>query len=206
MKGNTRLIEIVCIIVMVGLLANLTEIRPLNTILAQQAPTVEATPESTFELILKPTPRPDLESNLDNDSAVLPEPQAILTTSTALTDSQGSLEITPSPTLVVPQITKSITVSPLLTDNLGAATEITLLNTVMVPLIIQSDSSRVISVMIQDHFGVPKVEGVTGSHHNLSHHGHDPAKIGQLERTRPRRRGDSPDASNQPAAGRTAGI
>jgi len=52
----------------------------------------------------------------------------------------------------------------------------------LVPLIVQTDSSRVISVMIQDHFVVPKVEGVTGNHHNLSHHGQDEAKIGQLQR------------------------
>ncbi|MEM7455449.1 MAG: DUF1552 domain-containing protein [Planctomycetota bacterium] len=52
----------------------------------------------------------------------------------------------------------------------------------LVPLIIQSDSSRVVSVMIQDHFAVPKVEGVTGNHHNLSHHGQDDSKIDQLEK------------------------
>jgi hypothetical protein len=50
----------------------------------------------------------------------------------------------------------------------------------LIPLIVQTDSSRVITVMIQDHFVVPKVEGVTGNHHNLSHHGQDPAKIAQL--------------------------
>ena len=52
----------------------------------------------------------------------------------------------------------------------------------LVPLIVQTDSSRVVSVMIQDHYVVPKVEGVTGNHHNLSHHGLDPAKIAELER------------------------
>ncbi len=52
----------------------------------------------------------------------------------------------------------------------------------LVPLIVQSDSSRVISIMIQDHYVVPKVEGVTGNHHNLSHHGQDPAKIEQLRK------------------------
>ena len=52
----------------------------------------------------------------------------------------------------------------------------------LVPLIVQTDSSRVISVMIQDHFVVPKVEGVTGNHHNLSHHGQDKAKIEQLQK------------------------
>ena len=52
----------------------------------------------------------------------------------------------------------------------------------LVPLIIQSDSSRVVSVMIQDHYVVPKVEGVTGNHHNLSHHGQDRSKIEQLRK------------------------
>ena len=52
----------------------------------------------------------------------------------------------------------------------------------MVPLIIQTDSSRIISLMIQDHYVVPKVEGVTGNHHHLSHHGQDPSKIAQLEK------------------------
>ena len=52
----------------------------------------------------------------------------------------------------------------------------------LVPLIVQSDSTRVISVMIQDHYVVPKVEGVTGNHHNLSHHGRDPGKIDQLSK------------------------
>ncbi len=52
----------------------------------------------------------------------------------------------------------------------------------LVPLIVQTDSSRIISIMIQDHFVVPKVPGVSGNHHNLSHHGQDKSKIAQLER------------------------
>ncbi|QDV44559.1 hypothetical protein Enr13x_44250 [Stieleria neptunia] len=52
----------------------------------------------------------------------------------------------------------------------------------LIPLIVQTDSSRVITLMVQDHYVVPKVEGVSGNHHNLSHHGQDPAKIKQLER------------------------
>ena len=52
----------------------------------------------------------------------------------------------------------------------------------LVPLIVQTDSSRVVTVMVQDHYVVPKVEGVTGNHHNLSHHGQDPTKIAQLEK------------------------
>ena len=52
----------------------------------------------------------------------------------------------------------------------------------MIPLIVQTDSSRVVSVMIQDHQVVPRVPGVSGEHHNLSHHGQDTAKIEQLKK------------------------
>lgn len=52
----------------------------------------------------------------------------------------------------------------------------------LVPLILRTDSSRVVSIMVQDHYSVPKVDGVTGNHHNLSHHGQDPSKIDQLKR------------------------
>ena len=52
----------------------------------------------------------------------------------------------------------------------------------MVPLILETDSSRVVSIMIQDHGAVPKIEGVNGDHHNLSHHGQDEAKIAQLKK------------------------
>ncbi len=52
----------------------------------------------------------------------------------------------------------------------------------LVPLIVQTDSSRVVSIVIQDHFVVPKVEGVTGNHHNLSHHGQVRANIEQLQK------------------------
>lgn len=50
----------------------------------------------------------------------------------------------------------------------------------LIPLILQTDSSRVITVMIQDHNTVPKIAGVVGDHHNLSHHARDPDKIRQL--------------------------
>lgn len=52
----------------------------------------------------------------------------------------------------------------------------------MVPLILETDSSRVISMMIQDHGVVPLVEGVSVDQHSLSHHGQDPAKIAQLKK------------------------
>jgi hypothetical protein len=51
----------------------------------------------------------------------------------------------------------------------------------LIPLILQTDSSRVITVLIEDHFVVPKINGVTAEHHNLSHHGQDPQKIKQLK-------------------------
>ena len=50
----------------------------------------------------------------------------------------------------------------------------------LVPLILQTDSSRVISVVIQDHLTILQIEGVESEHHNLSHHGRDPKKIAQL--------------------------
>lgn len=52
----------------------------------------------------------------------------------------------------------------------------------LVPLIVQTGSSRVISVVIQDHQVVPQVNGVDSEHHNLSHHGRDPRKISQLKK------------------------
>ena len=51
----------------------------------------------------------------------------------------------------------------------------------LIPLILQTDSSRVVTVMIQDHLVVPRIQGVTAEHHNLSHHGKDPQKIEQLK-------------------------
>ncbi len=52
----------------------------------------------------------------------------------------------------------------------------------MIPLILETDSSRVISMMIQDHGVVPQVPGVTSDQHSLSHHGQDDAKIVQLKK------------------------
>jgi len=39
----------------------------------------------------------------------------------------------------------------------------------LIPLILQTDSSRVVTVMIQDHLVVPSIQGVSAEHHNLSH-------------------------------------
>ena len=52
----------------------------------------------------------------------------------------------------------------------------------LVPLIVKTDSSSVISIMVQDHYVVPKVDGVSGNHHNLSHHGQVSSKIDQLKK------------------------
>ena len=52
----------------------------------------------------------------------------------------------------------------------------------LMPLILETDSSRVISLMIHDHGVVPQVAGVTTDQHNLSHHGQDEAKIAQLKK------------------------
>ena len=51
----------------------------------------------------------------------------------------------------------------------------------LIPLMLQTDSTRVISLMIQADHGVPNIPGVQGEHHPLSHHGQDPSKIAQLK-------------------------
>jgi Protein of unknown function (DUF1552) len=50
----------------------------------------------------------------------------------------------------------------------------------LVPLVLQTDSTRVMTIFLQGANSVPPVKGVTIDHHNLSHHGKDPAKIAQL--------------------------
>ncbi len=51
----------------------------------------------------------------------------------------------------------------------------------LIPLILKTDSSRIITMVIQDHLVVPKINGVQAEHHNLSHHGQDLEKIKQLK-------------------------
>lgn len=51
----------------------------------------------------------------------------------------------------------------------------------LIPLMLQTDSTRVVSLMIQDHQVVPNMAGVQAEHHPLSHHGQDPARITQLK-------------------------
>ena len=50
----------------------------------------------------------------------------------------------------------------------------------LLPLIVQTDSSRVITVLINGRSDVPPIDGVTMDHHNLSHHGQDESKLKQL--------------------------
>jgi Protein of unknown function (DUF1552) len=51
----------------------------------------------------------------------------------------------------------------------------------LVPLALQTDSTRLITILVQGRNDVPPVPGVSMDHHNLSHHGQDPEKIRQLE-------------------------
>ena len=51
----------------------------------------------------------------------------------------------------------------------------------LVPLALQTDSTRLITILVQGNNSVPPVKGVSIDHHNLSHHGQDPEKISQLE-------------------------
>jgi hypothetical protein len=47
---------------------------------------------------------------------------------------------------------------------------------------LQTDSTRLVTFAIDVDGGVPPIEGVKESRHNLSHHGQDPSKIEQLRR------------------------
>lgn len=51
----------------------------------------------------------------------------------------------------------------------------------LVPLILQTDSTRVITLTVQGRNDVPPIAGVSVDHHNLSHHGQEADKIRQLE-------------------------
>ncbi len=50
----------------------------------------------------------------------------------------------------------------------------------MMHLALQTDSTRVITLMIMGHNSVPPIQGITQDWHNLSHHGKDPEKLAQL--------------------------
>src|SRR5215207_4729735 len=51
----------------------------------------------------------------------------------------------------------------------------------MIHLALQTDSSRLITLQLLGTSSVPPIEGVSQGHHDLSHHGQDPAKIAQLK-------------------------
>lgn len=67
-----------------------------------------------------------------------------------------------------------------ITDNADSIGRMTLLFD-LVPLALQTDSTRLITILVQGTNSVPPVPGVSIDHHNLSHHGQDPEKIKQLE-------------------------
>ncbi len=48
-------------------------------------------------------------------------------------------------------------------------------------LALQTDSTRLITIMLAGNTQVPLVEGVSLGHHDLSHHGKDPSKLAQLQ-------------------------
>lgn len=48
-------------------------------------------------------------------------------------------------------------------------------------LALQTDSTRLITIMLAGGTAAPPIEGVNLGHHDLSHHGKDPSKLGQLK-------------------------
>lgn len=48
-------------------------------------------------------------------------------------------------------------------------------------LALQTDSTRLITIMLTGSSNAPPIPGVTLGHHDLSHHGKDPAKLAQLK-------------------------
>lgn len=51
----------------------------------------------------------------------------------------------------------------------------------LIHLALQTDSSRLITLQLLGTSSVPPIQGVNQGHHDLSHHGQDPAKIAQLK-------------------------
>lgn len=51
----------------------------------------------------------------------------------------------------------------------------------LIHLAFQTDSTRIVTLMLAGTSSVPKIPGVSLGHHNLSHHGKDPKKIEQLK-------------------------
>jgi hypothetical protein len=52
----------------------------------------------------------------------------------------------------------------------------------LIHLALQTDSTRLITMLLAGTSLVPTIEGVSLGHHDLSHHGQDPAKLEQLKR------------------------
>ncbi len=52
----------------------------------------------------------------------------------------------------------------------------------LVPLAVQTDSTRLFTIMVQGLPSAPLVPGVSIDHHGLSHHGKEPGKVEQLRR------------------------
>ncbi len=50
----------------------------------------------------------------------------------------------------------------------------------MIRLAFETDSTRIVTLSIDGSNAAPPIEGVSQGHHNLTHHGRDPSKIGQL--------------------------
>jgi hypothetical protein len=51
----------------------------------------------------------------------------------------------------------------------------------LIHLALQTDSSRLVTLLLLGTSGVPPIAGVSLGHHDLSHHGQDPTKIEQLK-------------------------
>jgi len=51
----------------------------------------------------------------------------------------------------------------------------------LIHLALQTDSSRLVTLQLLGTSSVPPIRGVSQGHHDLSHHGKDPAKIAQLK-------------------------
>jgi hypothetical protein len=52
----------------------------------------------------------------------------------------------------------------------------------LIHLALQTDSTRLVTLQMLGTSGVPPIQGVNLGHHDLSHHGRDPAKIEQLRK------------------------
>ncbi|HVJ82128.1 MAG TPA: DUF1552 domain-containing protein, partial [Planctomycetia bacterium] len=51
----------------------------------------------------------------------------------------------------------------------------------LVHLALETDSTRLVTIMLGGSTAAPPIDGVTLGHHDLSHHGKDPGKLAQLK-------------------------